>query len=424
MKLVVAFGLAAALGAPTGPGQDELRARDQQELVEEFCELDEWSPAGQARMAEILDTLAVVPELDDGDVRKWEKRIEKHWKRAPELEKQSGRHFLYPDAEPAQARGKYIVGGETKRPKGLVIAMHGGGVGSGDAEPMAQGYDSEAKERKLLMIAPEVLAKTERGWTDAGTEEFVLQLIQRALVTWDIDPERVYLSGHSMGGYGSWAIGAHHADWCAGLAPSAGGPTPVMDMTGKMFDVVEGMIPNMRNVRLVVYQSDDDVQVPPEPNQLAAKKIAEARERWGGYDFEYWEVTGQGHAAPPGGYGALLDKIVDHERVVWPDTVVWQPTLAWDHDFYWLHWDEPLRNAIVHAVAEDNVITIETSLVGGKGLGVWLDERLVDLDEPVKVVLNGEEVFEGEVAARLDVLVESAARRDAQYLTAYRIDLD
>lgn len=423
MKVVLTLALAGALGLAL-PDGDELKARDQQELVEEFCELDEWSDAGRARGAEIVAALGVVPALDKGDVKKWVKRIEKHWKKAPELEKDSGTHFLDPDAKPAQRRGKYVIGGETKRPKGLVIAMHGGGVGSGDAEPMAQGFDSEAKERKLLMIAPEVLEKTERGWTDSGTEEFVMQLVQRALHTWDIDPERVYLSGHSMGGYGSWALGAHHADWCAGVAPSAGGITPIMDMNGNEVDLVEGFIPNIRNVRMCVYQSDDDPRVPPGPNQLAAKKVGEARERWGGYaDFEYWEVTGYGHDAPPGGFGALLDKIVDFERVLWPDTVVWQPVLAWDPDFYWLHWPEPMRNAIVHATVAENTITIETTPRSAKGLGVWLDERLVDLGEPVEVVLNGESVFTGGVAARLDVLVESAVRRDGEYLTAYRVDL-
>lgn len=422
MKVLLAVPALAALGFVAT--DDGLKVRDQQKLVEEFCELDQWDASARERGGEIVAALEGVAALDKGDIKKWQKRIEKHWKTFPELEKDSGVHYLWPDATPSQRRGKYVVGGETKRPKGLVIAMHGGGLGSGDAEPMAAGYDNAARSRKLLMIAPEVLEKTERGWTDSGTEEFVMQLVQRAVHTWGIDPERVYLSGHSMGGYGSWALGAHHADWCAGVAPSAGGITPIMDFSGKEIDLVEGFIPNVRNVRLCVYQSDDDPRVPPGPNQMAAKKVAEAREAWGGYeDFEYWEVTGYGHDAPPGGYAALLDKIVDFERNLWPDTVVWQPVLDWDSDFYWLHWDAPVRNAILHAKADGNTITIESSEPRPEGLSLWLDERLVDLGEDVKVVLNGAEVFTGRVEGRLDALVESAARRDLEYLTAYRVDV-
>ena len=413
--VALAFGVVAA--------DDELKARDQQDLVEEYIELDEWSTAGRERRDAIVARLSEVAPLDAGDIKKWAKRIEKHWSKGPELEKDSGTHYLYPDATPTQARGKYIVGGETNRPKGLLIAMHGGGLGSGDAEPMAKWYDNAAKERKLVMIAPEVLEKTERGWTDAGTEEFVLQLIQRAMNTWKIDRERVYLSGHSMGGYGSWAIGAHHADWCAGLAPSAGGPTPIMDMNGHDIDIVEGIVPNMRNVRLVVYQSDDDPRVPPGPNRIAAEKIEAARERWGGYDFEYWEVTGRAHDEPPGGYGPLLDKIVDNERTLWPDKVVWESTLPWDQDFYWVHWDAPVRNGLIVASVEGNTITLTCSVPGPTGLGVWIDPRLVEIKEEIEVVLDGNSVFKGRVEGRLNVLLESAGRRDPEYLTAYRIDL-
>jgi pimeloyl-ACP methyl ester carboxylesterase len=428
LALLLASGL-LSLGLAVAPPaylDDEVpTARAQQKLVEEYLLLDEWTPEGRARRADILVELEAVPALKKSTLKSWTKRIEKRWKKAPELEKDAGTHYLYPDAEVRQERGKYVIGGERKSPRGLLIAMHGGGVGSGDAEPMAEWYDGPAKERKLLMIAPEVLEKTERGWTDSGTEEFVLQLIQRGLKTWDIDPNRVYLSGHSMGGYGSWAIGAHHADWCAGLAPSAGGPTPIRNMNGEWYDIVEGFVPNLRNVRLVIYQSADDPQVEPFANRLGVKRLEKAKKRWGGYDYEYWEVDGRGHGAPPGGYEALLDKIVDSDRNLWPERVVWQPVLTWDSDFYWLRWDEPKRNAIVMATVdrEHNRIDLDTSGGSSRGMGFWLDPRLVDLDAPVVVVSAGETLFEAKVQARLATLLESAGRRDPEYLTAYAIRL-
>ena len=427
LVLVLALlGLAGAASSSV-PTSEDLSSREQQKLVEEFLTLDEWTPTGRLRQAEILTALEGVPVLKASGVKSWKKRIEKLWDKAPELEKNAGTHYLYPDAEVKQARGKYVIGGNTKKPKGLLIAMHGGGVGSGDAEPMAAGYDGPAKNEDLVMIAPEVLEKTERGWTDSGTEEFVLQLIQRGLKTWDIDPNRVYLSGHSMGGYGSWTIGAHHADLCAGLAPSAGGPTPIMDHNGEWFDIVEGIVPNLRNVRMVVYQSADDPQVPPFANRLAVKRIDAAKERWQGYtEFEYWEVTGRGHDAPPGGYGALLEKITAARRNLWPAVVLWQPDLSWKRDFYWLHWDYPQREAVLEARVdpESNSISIEARGGTPEGLAVWLDERLLDLKEPVRVSLGKEVAFEGKVEPTLAALVASAARRDLEYLTAYRIELE
>jgi pimeloyl-ACP methyl ester carboxylesterase len=77
--------------------------------------------------------------------------------------------------------------------------------------------------------------------------------MERARRTWKIDPDRVYLCGHSMGGYGSWTLGAHHADQIAAIAPSAGAPTPFMDGSGKVTGISSGIVPNLRNVLVRIY---------------------------------------------------------------------------------------------------------------------------------------------------------------------------
>ena len=41
-----------------------------------------------------------------------------------------------------------------------------------------------------------------------------------------IDDDRVYLMGHSMGGYGAWSIAANNPGIFAAIAPIAGGGTP------------------------------------------------------------------------------------------------------------------------------------------------------------------------------------------------------
>ena len=78
---------------------------------------------------------------------------------------------------------------------------------------------------------------------------------------------------------------------------------------------------------------------------------------------------------------------------------------------------------MIVASVEGNTITLTCSVPGPTGLGVWIDPRLVDIKEEIEVVLDGNSVFKGRVEGRLDVLIESAGRRDPEYLTAYRIDL-
>jgi predicted esterase len=362
--------------------------RQQNKLVQEFLELDAWLSPDRERRELIIEELANVPPLSDRQLKSWLKSIGKLWSKGPQLEKSSGRAYLWEE----EKRGLYIVGGNTSSPKGLLIAMHGGGVGSGDA----------------------------------GTEEFVMQLIERACRTWDIDPGRVYLAGHSMGGYGSWTLGAHHADRVAGLAPSAGAPTAFTGPSGTLEGIVEGVIPNLFNVPIRIYQSDDDVQVPPDANRCAVKALEAARAIYGGYDFEYWEVTGRGHGRPPGGNQALFDKIADKLRVARPSQVVWQPTLTWKRDFYWLRWEQPVINSVLVAKLdrEKNEVRIQLPEASTKGLSLWLDSATLDLSTEVRIFLNEQQVWSGVPTPTLQSLLHSAERGDRGHLYPVLIQLD
>jgi hypothetical protein len=274
------------------------------------------------------------------------------------------------------------------------------------------------------MIAPEVLEKTEHGWTDSGTEEFVLQLVDAALRTWKIDRDRVFFSGHSMGGYGTWTLGAHHADRVAALAASAGAPTPIKDANGQFTDIAPGVIPSLRNVPILVYQSDDDPQVPPEATRVAAKKLLEAQKRWGGFVHEYWEVPGRQHQEAPGGMPALLAKIKDNVRNTRPTKVVWQPAVKWKRQFYWLWWKSPSPNAIVEADVDKakNEVRVKCD-VEPRGMDVLLDDTLVDLKKEVVVFVNDKEVFRGIPKADLGTLAKTWLTGDADLAFAHRVKL-
>lgn len=388
---------------PGGPSKSE-----QKKLVAEFYALDRSrSPVPEAE-APILERLAAVGDLRARDVKSWRKDLLKLWKKGPKLET-SGTNFLFEE----EGRGKYIVGGKTKSPKGLAICMHGGGVGSGAASSAHGAYQAAITEMGWLGIFPEVLVKTERGWTDSGTEEFVIELVDRARRTWNLGADQVYFIGHSMGGYGSWTLGAHHADRVAALAPSAGAPTPVKGRDGTVRNVVGGIIPNLRNVPMVIYQSADDAQVSPDANRMAVKKLKQAQGRWGGFDFEYWEVDGRGHGAPPGGYVAHLEKIGGYVRDRLPSKVVWQPDLSWKRQFYWLWWEEPLQREILEADVDwsEGKAQIKTS-ADVKGLFILLRGDLVDLDKEFVVELNGQESWRGVPRRRLDVLLSTSRHGD------------
>ena len=397
--------------APFAALQERLSRKVQEGLVRDYTALSGHTLEERDEQERILKRLELVPWPRKSDVNRWYKTFAKNNSKGRKLEKKGGQRWYWED----EKRGRYFVGGNTKRPKGLFIGLHGGGLGSGDAGSAADSYSSPIREYDWVGVFPEVLEKTEVGWTTAGTEEWVMSLVDDALRTWKIDPQHVYLGGHSMGGYGTWVLGAHHADRFAALVPSAGAPTPVTGPSGDYVDIMYGVVPSLFNMPMCVFQSLDDPKVPPDANQIAVAKVEQARTRWGGYEhFEYWETDGRGHGWPKGGVPALLEKIASYERTPHPDTIVWQPALAWKRQFYWLYWTEPKLNSVVVARLdrEHNAIDIELTDTQGKGLHVLLGDALVDMDAAVTVRVDGEVVFQGVPQRSFTVLVMTGTQGD------------
>jgi len=386
---------------------------------------EEYFTADAPRRAEILREIEPVDRLDASEVATWRKTLLELARRTgPRLSKRGTNWFF--DGE--EKRGKYIVQGGNGR-GGLVIGLHGGGEGAGDAGEAASTFGPIARKFRCVGIFPEVLEKTERGWTTSGTEEFVLALIEAAKKTWKIPHDRVYMVGHSMGGYGSWTIGAHHADLFAGLGPYAGAPTPIT-IDGQPYSEVVGLapgvIPNLRNVALHVYQSLDDPQVPPAPNIFANKQVLQWRKDYGGYEhYKYVEVDGRGHGAPPGGHVVGFEWLYQFERETRPKRVLWQPVLSYKRMFYWLWWDHPWPELLVEArIDEPNVIDLDLGGADRAGFRILLDEQLVDLTKEVVVREGGKEIWRGMVPYTLSTMLMTAAERyDESFLFPARIDL-
>jgi hypothetical protein len=320
-------------------------------------------------------------------------------------------------------RGKYIVSG--KPSSTLFIGLHGGGAGEGDAESAASAMGGGG----WWWIYPEVLKKTEHGWTDAGTEEFVLELIEAAKRTGKVDPNRVYITGHSMGGYGTWTIGAHHADTFGGGAAYAGAPSPIWKSATEqvVVGVEEGILPSFFALPLHVYQSMDDKNVPPQANEFATAELAKWKERFpGGFEYRYDRTDGRGHAAPAEGYMPSLEWIAGHRRVARPKAFLWQPVLTWKRHMYWLHWGSPEHGALLEAKAVDgNAIEITTHEGSHDvtGLSVLLGPPLVDLSKEVVVRVDGKERFRGVVPRTLSTLLLTMPRNDPDLLFDARVDL-
>ncbi len=101
-----------------------------------------------------------------------------------------------------------------RRP-GLVLSLHGAGV---RALGQARAY---ASRPELHIVAPTNRRRFGFDWEDWGRLD-ALEVLEQAQAALVHDPSRVYLTGHSMGGHGTWQLGAHFPDRFAAIGPSAG----------------------------------------------------------------------------------------------------------------------------------------------------------------------------------------------------------
>ncbi len=320
--------------------------------------------------------------------------------------------------------GSFLLSGASGgRPKGLLVGLHGGGEGSGDPSEAAQKWQS-ATGMDCICVFPEAIDKVQTAWNKEKQERFVLALIEAVKRTWPVDTNRVFLVGHSMGGYGTWSVGGHNADLFAAISPNAGGIYVQAGEDRKIVGHVPGVVANLCNTPVYFTHGDNDVQCWVEPDRLAARLLGDLRkEHPGFFDFTYKEYAGIGHALPPDGTHPILEWLTSHRRNPWPKKVVWEPAVAWKNTMFWVRKEKPEGGRIVAEVREGNLIAVAAA-DGPTDLSLLLSDDLVDLDKPLVVTLNGAEVFRGFAQPSAAALLESIAERnDPAMVATARIDL-
>lgn len=114
---------------------------------------------------------------------------------------------------------------EKKEKLPLIIQLHGAGErgeGGEDLELVdVHGFSKILKdaEYECIVLMPQCPNNT--FW--AAHVESIVQLIEQLIREYDADKDRVYLTGLSMGGYGTWFTSMARPDLFAAIAPVCGG---------------------------------------------------------------------------------------------------------------------------------------------------------------------------------------------------------
>jgi predicted peptidase len=109
--------------------------------------------------------------------------------------------------------------GEPKRWP-LIMYLHGGSRRGDDIEKLREpGFGLTAlvqKDKSFPFIVLSPQCPEGEYWTDT---EALIALLDEVEKTYAVDPARVYLTGHSMGGFGTWYLAYRHPERFAAIAP-------------------------------------------------------------------------------------------------------------------------------------------------------------------------------------------------------------
>jgi predicted peptidase len=105
----------------------------------------------------------------------------------------------------------------------VLLYLHGAGERGSDPEALKRQGLPRLVERHadfpFVTVAPQCAAGS--AWY--RYPRTLLALLDDVLARLPVDPARVYLTGNSMGGYGTWGLAGRHPERFAAIAPVCGG---------------------------------------------------------------------------------------------------------------------------------------------------------------------------------------------------------
>jgi pimeloyl-ACP methyl ester carboxylesterase len=307
----------------------------------------------------------------------------------------------------------------------LFLTMHGGGQAGRKVEPHGSRINTQEWQAQVrlfqsvyppgLYLIPRMADDNDGRWWFSYCQAIYDRAIRCAILFRDADPNRVYVMGISEGGYAAYRLGAQMADrWAGSCALAAAEPLETSPPE------------NFRNLPFRCAIGERDTMF--DRIGLARRYFAkleglQTTERDTNAYVHVLEVQkDRGHGID---YRAGPEWIAQFTRNPWPRRVAWtsQPLHGVRRrQMYWLALDQAPENGPVYLTAgiTGNTVTVTAEQPGANGvrmpatglvLRLYLNDHLLNLDEPVQVLVNGQSVREAKVPRRVATLARSLSER-------------
>jgi predicted peptidase len=180
----------------------------------------------------------------------------------------------------------------------LILYLHGIGERGDDLESVKIHGIPKIVERRpdfpFVALSPQCPADT-TWWAHYQT---LKALLDQIVTGYAVDEERIYLTGNSMGGYGTWGMATAYPDLFAAIAPICGGGDPEFALA-------------LKDLPVWAFHGAEDAAVPLEVSQ----RMVDALRDCGG-DVRFTVYPGVGHDSWTQTYDnpELYDWFLQHAR--------------------------------------------------------------------------------------------------------------
>ena len=178
----------------------------------------------------------------------------------------------------------------------LILFLHGAGERGSDVNKVKvhgpPKVEEQTKDFPFVVVSPQC---PEGRWWEP---EEVAALLDEVQSKHKVDPDRVYLTGLSMGGFGTWETATQYPDRFAAIAPICGGGRPYSAR-------------RIRNLPAWVFHGEKDEVVPIKRSE----EMVEALKQAGG-DVKFTRYPEAGHDSWTATYDnpELYDWFMKHKR--------------------------------------------------------------------------------------------------------------
>ena len=237
-------------------------------------------------------------------------------------------------------------------------------------------------------------------------EEDVLRAMEDVERAYNVDKDRVYLTGLSMGGGGTWHLGLRYPDLFAAIVPvcavgdvslfaftqaASAEDRALMDLTGPTV-----LAENAGNQQVFIFHGDEDPTVVPEHSRRIVARYRELG--WLDKSVHYFELPGVHHFAWDFAYkdASLFARLAPIRRNPSPEHVVYSTFSPRYNKAYWLRIDRIDRGlalARIEGTRREQGVAVKTDNLSAFTL--LLDKVGATVGKPLEVTVDGLSVWRG-----------------------------